>query len=377
MKIIELKGLGTTNKGAHLMLDSVKTIINEHFKNVYFCYKKQWGLNYKEAGRNGIYKIVDFPAVKRIPWNLLMKYIPQHILLEHGLVLQHRVDVILDGSGFAYGDFWGHEKINDRLGEFLNNKYPKHTKLILLPQAFGPFTNDLVKSHFQKVVEKADLIYARDRMSFHYLKETYGERPNMKIAPDFTNLLDAGIEKEYPEGNVCIIPNYKVLSESETKNNYYQFLKDVIQYIKTQDGKPYFLIHEGEKDKKIAEDINEVLPVPLEIVMDYDPIHIKNRIKSSELIVVSRFHGLVSALSQGIPVLTTSWSHKYKMLLEEYAQSENLVDINNPDWDFIRSYIKENLFYKRENREKYQELIQKEKQKSQNCWNEIIEQIQK
>lgn len=377
MKIIELKGLGTKNKGAFLMLETVKAIINIKLPKSIFCYGKQWGLDYHEAGKNEIYKIINFPTVKKIPVTYLLSLMPRYILRDHGLILREEVDVILDGSGFAYGDFWGHEKIRERLGEFIDKKYPSKSKLILLPQAFGPFTDSKLIDEFKKVTEKASLIYARDKRSYEYLVETFGEMEKIKIAPDFTNLLDAGNEKQYLEGNVCIIPNYKVVSETVTKEKYQFLLKEIINLIIGLGGKPYFLIHEGKKDAAIAVDTNELLSEKLDIITEYDPIIIKNRIKSSELIIVSRFHGLVSALSQGIPVLTTSWSHKYQMLLEDYAQTQNLIDILTPDWDFVKEYIQSNLFHKKDNKRNYQIYIDREKVKSENCWNEIIEEINK
>ncbi len=45
----------------------------------------------------------------------------------------------------------------------------------------------------------------------------------------------------------------------------------------------------------------------------------------------SRFHALVGALCQGVPVIATSWSHKYEELLGEYGVPELLLKPSDGD----------------------------------------------
>ena len=52
----------------------------------------------------------------------------------------HIVDVIIDASGFAYSDQWGTKPI--KYGLYRNKRYKSAFK-VLMPQALGPFENNL------------------------------------------------------------------------------------------------------------------------------------------------------------------------------------------------------------------------------------------
>jgi colanic acid/amylovoran biosynthesis protein len=100
-----------------------------------------------------------------------------------------------------------------------------------------------------------------------------------------------------------------------------------------RDCKPFFLIHEGKDDLQIASKVNDLLDIKLPIIVEDDPLKIKGAIGSCHVVVSSRFHGLVSALSQAVPALGTSWSHKYRMLYEDYQFPDGLVDVNMAEND--------------------------------------------
>lgn len=362
--LIELKGTNNLNKGAYLMLESIKFELKEFD----LCVEHDFGMDYFTISQMKLFQKMKLKS-KYIPYDLLFSKLNYYIKKKYGFFVNKDVDVILDSSGFAYADFWGPKIVDYKLGDYFNKKYKKHTKLILLPQAFGPFDDVEVRNSFRKVVEQATLIFARDIKSYNYLVNSYGNRDNIKLFPDFTNILDVGESVNYLEGNICIIPNSKMLGEDlKHKQNYYQFLIDIIKKINND---VYFLIHEGKGDIQIAEEINNLLDVKIPIVIEKSPLIIKNRIKSSKLVVTSRFHGLVSALSQGIPCLTTSWSHKYLMVLEDYNLVDCLIDINNVNWEFINSHIEKYLHNSEEYYSSQIKYIEDEKQKTVQMWNMV------
>lgn len=87
---------------------------------------------------------------------------------------------------------------------------------------------------------------------------------------------------------------------------------------------PVILIHE-RGDNSLAKVIINRLGIDLPIV-DEDPITTKGIIGCCHSIISSRYHALVSALSQGVPFIGTAWTHKYARLFEEFNCSECLLE---------------------------------------------------
>ncbi|TPE40007.1 polysaccharide pyruvyl transferase family protein [Pontibacter mangrovi] len=363
--VIELKGMGVQNKGAHLMLEAVQQQFEQH--NVILAISwDSGGVGYRRAKELGLFYLPPNLGKKALLFKLI-KHLPMNIRRSFKIILDEEVDVILDGSGFAYGDFWGANKPLKRFQNVLAGKTPKYAKSILLPQALGTFNDEKVKHSFKKVLDKSDLVFVRDEQSMDYMIDAYGQQEKFILAPDFTNLVDAGPEQKYPEGEICLIPNYKMFTQD--KEAYMGFLINVRTFLKNQEKKVYYLIHEGERDKQIAKDLNKRLALNDPIVEEFDPIKIKNRIKSADLIIVSRFHGLVSALSQGVPAITTSWSHKYQILMKEYGQEDALVDIRNYEFENVKDLISELLSKgKAAFQNEQSNTIQKQKERSKLMW---------
>jgi len=93
-------------------------------------------------------------------------------------------------------------------------------------------------------------------------------------------------------------------------------------------GRPFILIHEGHKDRSLAERIVAEAGIECAIVQEEDALRIKGILGLCEGVVSSRFHGLVSALSQGVPALATGWSHKYETLLNDYGVADGCLPVS-------------------------------------------------
>lgn len=329
--LIEVFGTGFVNKGAELMLRSILKIVGENIKGVDFTMAPNLKESfYIERAKLGLYQKLWFPQFYFLPWDYLGSIVPNVIRQAFGLTLSSDVNVVLDSSGFAYGDHCG-TRCSARTA-MMSKRWKKNgTKLILLPQAFGPFNNDKNKINFIEISKNADLIFARDKKSYNHIVELVGAKSNVCIAPDFTNLIDGECPANHDPLNnkFCIIPNYRMIDQTsiEESKRYLPFLIEVTKYLCVSGNKPFILVHEGEKDFYLANEIVKNVDGEVNIICESNPLAVKGIIGASTGVISSRFHGLVSALSQGVPALATGWSHKYEMLFDDYGFPEGMLSV--------------------------------------------------
>ena len=327
---IEVRGIGFPNKGAELMLAALCDKIYNRYPFAKIVLAP--GAEFRERALFGVYQL---GSVKKlgVDFGVLLKLIPARMRNLFGIVMPSEIDAIIDASGFAYGDQWGTEKAKKRLGGNIVRfkAHSKHRKVIMMPQAMGPFVDQSLVHQMQTIFSKSDLVFARDSTSLKHAKSICDQK-HIRLAPDFTNLLDPTYQdrQHIPDDAVCFIPNKKMLDmkPDEDPAHYVSFMSSLIKATLALQQNCYLLVHEGVGDSSLAETIANELDADIEIIKLSSTRDIKAAIGKSKLVVSSRFHGLVSALSQGVPVIATGWSHKYQLLLQDYGVSDYLFNEN-------------------------------------------------
>ncbi|MEZ8456003.1 polysaccharide pyruvyl transferase family protein [Vibrio cyclitrophicus] len=327
MMMIEIKGIGLPNRGAELMLLAIQQQFEERGVTANFAVEPLG--DYQTRVKYNLFQKSRFFG-KGLNFGRPFSFLPKIIRDKYGIVNKNEIDLVIDASGFAYGDKWGAKLINDRLANEIDYFKSKGVKVILLPQAFGGFEDKKVAEASKKIFEKADVLMARDDVSFEFARKL-GSFENLLQFPDFTNLVSPRVNEKYEQlkNRACVIPNFQMIRRGNAGKEYAQTLADTIDHLTGLGQKPYLLIHEGERDLALANEVNTLLKDPIEVIDPKDALDIKSIISTASILVGSRFHGIVSALSTGVPVVAMGWSHKYEMLLNEYGVPDLLTEVDS------------------------------------------------
>jgi len=344
MLTIEIQKAGFINKGAELMLRSIVDNIRGHYSDVRFVMETTVDSGeqpYSNVTSLGIYPKA-YLNIKNRDISFLFNFLPDRLIQRYGLITNEKIDILIDAAGFAYSSQWGDIHTKKLLNKIKTMK-KNNTSVILMPQAFGPFVSEAIKKSMREIIQMSDLIFVRDSISLKAMKDLKPDADNLLKAPDFTNLYPAIVPDYFnPDVHqVCIVPNQRMIDKriDDSPSSYIDLISKIITRIQALGMNPFILVHETKDQILVSKILPENSSIP--ILVESDPGLIKGVISQSKALVGSRFHSLVSGLSQGIPTVGTGWSHKYDELFSDYNFSRGLIplDISNNDLYDLLEYI--------------------------------------
>lgn len=337
MKIV-LSGIETNNKGAELMLYAILQEIERKYPDAWVyvpIYAIGQGLSYIHTNlklRNKPFAKIKKAARKlHIPGILRRLHLPYYFIDDSSAV--NDADYFIDASGFAFSDQWKPTDYIVKVWEKQLMGYHKQgTKIIFLPQAFGPANLPNTKKELALLNQYADIIMPREEVSLGYLQQCNVNMKKVRLFLDFTSIVYGQCPKRYDhlKNGVCIIPNLRMIDKGVISlENYLEILNKVIDKAISDGHKVYLLNHEGREDEELAYMCRDKLCNRIEVVTGLNALEVKGLIATSILCITSRFHGAASALNSCVPCLATSWSHKYAELFKGYGMTDCILDVTN------------------------------------------------
>ena len=333
--IVEIAGVSSRNKGAELMLLAVM----QHYAN------SQPELQYAVEPNYGPFEDRAARSLRTLLINrrwgrstLAAKLMPAGLRRTCGIATLSDIGAVIDASGFAFSDQLGVRRVEEFARDVRRWK-SNGLKVVMLPQALGPFQNPAIRSAFYEVIKQVDLIYARDRTSWEHLVDIGGKSANLRQAPDFTNLVEGVLPNKYvPQPKTAlIVPNHRMVEKTEPREGaaYVPFLASCIDALAASGFKPTILLHDSHVDEGLVRPLQTACAVSIDVVREKDPIFLKGILGSAQIVVGSRFHALVGSLSQAVPCIGAGWSHKYQMLFEDYGCQDMLLQTTAPAQEIV------------------------------------------
>lgn len=332
---ILIRGVNFENKGAQLMLLAIAERLKRAADARLVMAPTGKGGNYTERAKLGLLQML---GPNKYGARLLWSKLPKRWRSKYGLVAESEVDVVMDASGYGFTEAWGVQNIVQGAAVF-KRYHDLGRKVILLPQAFGPVESPEGRAALKTLVKSCTLVFARDRVSLELLETCCGgAQPNLLLAPDFTNLIKPKAAAGDVPGDVFLTLNSRIFDRGKgcTREAYLAFMEKLVELLRARGMKPFVLIHEQGADFSLSHEFAGKMNVPLRNTED--PLEAKAIIGACRFGFSSRFHAVVSALSQGIPVLSVGWSHKYDELMRDYGFNQGMISVAMP-WPEVEERI--------------------------------------
>ena len=356
MRVLVL-GSSVINKGAEAMLQTVIAELSDRLPDPQFyigdARARQWHpegvitLGVPYAPVDGTRGVIDLARMAEYGLKApegAVYWARNRNRLAYLNALARSVDVAVDVSGFLFSDqrgTAGHWLVH--VAEMFKRR---GTPFVLLPQAFGPFENDTVRDLAVRAVDAATLTYARDDVSRAYLDTLDTEGP-VEQAPDIAFLFrpaphgarlvaDLGLDPERPL--VAIAPNMRVYERTGGEgidNAYGRALIHVGRHFLDLGVQVLLVPHEilpAAEDRPDDRYLCGLVAGALgsdnvgAVTTDRPAEELKAMIGVCDMMLGSRFHALIAALSSGVPSVAIGWAHKYPELLGEFGLEEYVFD---------------------------------------------------
>ncbi len=242
-------------------------------------------------------------------------------------------DFFLDISGYGLTSKGG---LLSNIGHLLDIVTAKKYAIpyYIFPQSIGPFNFPMKYKFLLPLIalylKYPRKIYVREKEGFQLVSKfskNVAKGTDIVLQNREYNLLNIfrdGMKIksfEIGNGSVGIIPNARVLKESQANDIYAIYNQIIERLIKAK--KDVYLIRHSYEDIEICEKIKSYFPDKQNVVLvsdDLNAIELEDIISKFDFVIASRYHSIVQAYKKGVPALVIGWATKYPELLNDFGQ---------------------------------------------------------
>ncbi len=315
-----------------------------------------------------------------------------------------RCDALLDVSGISFAD--GREKFLPFNMLVIWPAMLLKVPVIKLAQAVGTFKNPFTRFSAKLFLGACHQVYARGKYTAEYLQNLHLKPEKWSLSadiaflyqpeytlstenPDKVRALAARLEAIRAEGHIVIGLSPSSLVHAKSIKNDRDYVGQFLKLIRNLDPDYHYVVlpnatREGTETGRnndlyvidlIAQRSKRELPKTAQsrlhfVDFDLNTDGSRQLIKACDLLVTSRFHGMISSLSLCVPVMVIGWSHKYAEVLAEFDMEKYAIDFNDPELD-MQAMVNELKNHKEAVRQQLAVSLEKIRAVSQQQFNDL------
>lgn len=322
-------------------------------------YKNQYKLGNMEK------QLVDYDftyansTVERLFNKIKREYVNQYATDKLIKKMISEIDVLIVLGGDDLSEYYSIDSLKKEF--YRLNSIKKECKTILVGQTIGPFKDERIKLAQESFNEIN--IYSRDPWTTRYLKEVL----KVKLVEDSADLaflplpeqdnldLQEKVLNRYnltPNKYITIVPSGLYKSYCSDKEIYINNIIEIINYISSKYKEynlvllPHVLRNSDIDDRNIIKEIENKLGERENITYIYDempPLQARFILGNGVLTITGRMHGAISTLQMRKPAISIAYSVKYKGVIGEGLNLNELIVEGSKREDWEKSIIERDV----------------------------------
>ena len=248
-------------------------------------------------------------------------------------------DALIIGGGNMIFDLSPLTLSGSRFEYYINVAKEANKPIFAISLGIGPFQNIYQERKAVDNLAKCNYITFRDNRSYEIFKTHYPEYKNVSVSPDPVFQLPFSLNDNIEKDSVGVnIINTDVFQNNMNTN---KVISDYISLINSllEETKDNIIIFNTEaKDFSMCKEVYKKFEkndrVKLVKIFNYEDLI---KVYSSlSLLIGTRMHSLITAYSQGIPIIGLSWQDKVDAMFELIEDTNSVYQLENLD-----RYVKE------------------------------------
>ncbi|MFV5900131.1 polysaccharide pyruvyl transferase family protein [Enterococcus faecalis] len=365
-KVVMVSFIDSSNIGDQLISRTIEQELLMDYEVKSFSYKYVENDFYfkrinkkRRSWRNKIYNkyikkiTVVHTLVSKVKWSLYYNYKLKRqdsielrkALRETGVLIIGGGNVIFDSSEYTFSAL--------KFAHLLDIAEEENAEVFVCSIGIGPFQNEKQEKEAVRQLKRCKSVVLRDSLSQYYCIVNGFETAVKSIDPVF--LLNAEKKlsnKKLPIIGICVI-DYRISGASYEE--YVSYLNNLVRLITILDNclNIKIVLFSTEKEdyntinelKKELRDVTSVHWRTVESIKDLLMMY-----STFDLVIGTRMHSMIVAISQNIPVIGLSWQQKVDEMFKNIKLTSSCYDIEN-----LEDYLDEILEKKKiiENNQSY------------------------